>query len=340
VGLACPCPPTALGRYNSESVRGCLATLGSDEVEEAGTLMDGQDQQDQQNRGDPQDPQDQGDQRVCLITGATSGIGQVTAEALARRGMRVVLVARSAARASATIATIRERTGNAAVDYLLADLTSQAEVRRLATDFLARYDRLHVLVNNAGAVFTARRETVDGQEMTFALNHLAPFLLTKLLLEALRASAPARVVTVASAAHVGATIPFDDLQQRLSRYRPFHVYSQSKLANILFTYELARRLEGAGVTANTLHPGFVATNFGKSEGPFWRVVFAGLRPFMINEEKGAQTSIFLATAPKVASVSGQYFIACQPTRSSPASYDQDAQRRLWEVSERLIETEP
>lgn len=288
--------------------------------------MDGPDQQD---RGD------QRDQRICLITGATSGIGRVTAEALARRGMRVVLVARSAARADATIAAIRERSGNAAADYLLADLSSQEEVRRVTAEFRARHSRLHVLINNAGAVFTSRQETADGLEMTFALNHLAPFLLTNLLLDTLQACAPARIVTVASAAHYGATIPFDDLQQHHGRYRPFRVYGQSKLANILFTYELARRLESSGITANTLHPGFVATNFGKGGGAFWQTVFTGLRPFMIDAEKGAQTSIYLATAPEVAAVSGQYFIKSQPARSSPASYDQRAQRRLWEISERL-----
>jgi NAD(P)-dependent dehydrogenase (short-subunit alcohol dehydrogenase family) len=276
------------------------------------------------------------DERIVLITGATSGIGRVTAEVLAQQGMHVVLVARSAARAEATIATIREHNSNATVEYLLADLSSQAEVRRLAAEFRARHDRLHVLVNNAGAAFFARQETADGLEMTLALNHLAPFLLTNLLLDTLRASAPARVVTVASTAHNGATITFDDLQQRRGRYRPFRVYGQSKLANILFTYELARRLEGTGVTANALHPGFVSSNFGKTQSTAWRAVFTGLRPFMISPQKGAQTSVYLATVPEIERTSGQYFAGSRPARSSPASYDAGSQQRLWAVSEQLV----
>jgi NAD(P)-dependent dehydrogenase (short-subunit alcohol dehydrogenase family) len=276
------------------------------------------------------------DERIVLITGATSGIGRVTAEALAQQGMRVVLGARSVARAEDTIATIRARNSSATVEYLLADLSSQAEVRRLAAEFRARHDRLHVLVNNAGAVFFTRQETVDGLEMTLALNHLAPFLLTSLLLDTLRASAPARVVTVASMAHNGVTIPFDDLQQHRGHYHPFRAYSQSKLANILFTYELARRLEGTGVTANALHPGFVSSNFGKTQSTAWRTVFTGLRPFMISPQKGAQTSIYLATAPEIEQTNGQYFARSRPARSSPASYDEGSQQRLWAASEQLV----
>ncbi|WIG57891.1 MAG: hypothetical protein OJF49_000636 [Ktedonobacterales bacterium] len=273
--------------------------------------------------------------KICLITGATSGIGLVTAHTLAQRGASVVLVGRDAARAKATAADIQRQTVNATVEYLVADLSSQAQVRRLAEEFSGRHEKLDVLINNAGALFFKRQESVDGLEMTFAVNHLAPFLLTKLLLERLRASAPARIVTVASGAHVGAAIPFDDLQQTHQPYRGLRVYGQSKLANILFTYELARRLEGTGVTANTLHPGFVASNFASNNGALYKYGFKALRPFMVSTEKGAQTSIYLATSPDVAIVSGQYFVDCKPAQSSPASYDQDAARRLWEISEQL-----
>jgi NAD(P)-dependent dehydrogenase (short-subunit alcohol dehydrogenase family) len=272
--------------------------------------------------------------RVCLITGTTSGIGRVTATALAQRGASIVLVARDRPRAQATVAAIQEQTSNPDVDYLLADLASQAQVRRLAADFLARHDRLHVLINNAGAVLMQRRPTVDGLEMTFAVNHLAPFLLTNLLLDTLRASAPARVVTVSSMAHRGVTIPFDDLQQTHG-YHPWTVYGQTKLANLLFTYELARRLEGSGVCANALHPGFVASGFNKNNGPLMAFAMTLARPFAISVERGAQTSIYLATSPDVAAVSGKYFVNSKPATSSPQSYDEQAQHRLWEVSEQL-----
>ena len=182
--------------------------------------------------------------RVCLITGATSGIGYITARELARRGATVALVARDQGRAQESVGRIRKETGNDSIDYLLADLSSQEQIRRLAGNFAQRYPHLHVLINDAGAVFWSRRETVDGLEMTLALNHLAPFLLTNLLLPSMQQSTPARIITVASAAHRGTTIPFDDLQQTTHRYRAFRVYGESKLANILFTYELARRLKG------------------------------------------------------------------------------------------------
>lgn len=273
--------------------------------------------------------------RICLITGATSGIGLETARELAARGARVVIVGRNETKTLATVEEIRQQTGNAEVDYLLADFSSQAAVRGLAETFKRRYGELHALVNNAGAIFWQRRETVDGLEMTFAVNHLAPFLLTNLLLDTLRASAPARVVTVASDAHNGATIPFDDLQQTRDRYRGLVAYGQSKLANIMFTYELARRLAGSGVTANTLHPGFVASNFFRSSGALVGNGIVLMRPFMVGVEKGARTSVYLASSPEVASETGQYFVKCKPARSSKASYDVAAQQRLWQVSEQL-----
>ncbi len=273
--------------------------------------------------------------RICLITGATSGIGLVTARELAARGATVAIVGRNETKTRATVETIRQQTDNAEVDYLLADLSSQAAVRGVADAFQRRYGALHVLVNNAGAVFMRRQVTADGLELTFALNHLAPFLLTNLLLDTLRANTPARVVTVGSVAHNGAQIPFDDLQQTKGRYSAFGVYGQTKLANIMFTYALARRLEGSGVTANTLHPGFVGSNFARNNGPVMNVAMSLGRPFAINVEKGAETSIYLASSPEVATVSGQYFYKCKPTRSSQASYDVPAQERLWQVSEQL-----
>lgn len=274
-------------------------------------------------------------ERVCLVTGATSGIGRVTAQALARSGASVVLLCRDPSRGEATARQIRQATGNDHVTYLVADLSSLDQVRAVASTITASYPRLHVLVNNAGALFMRRQETVDRYEMTFALNHLAPFLLTNLLLETLKASAPARVVTVASVAHTNAHIQFDDLMHAHHRYRALGVYGQSKLANILFTYELARRLDGTGVTANTLHPGVVATGFAKNNGPLYRYGMVLVRPFFISPERGAQTSIYLATSSEVEGISGQYFVKCRSAKSSPASYDQDAQRRLWEMSEQL-----
>jgi NAD(P)-dependent dehydrogenase (short-subunit alcohol dehydrogenase family) len=272
--------------------------------------------------------------KVCLVTGATGGIGLVTARELARGGAVVVGVGRSPERAKAAAAQLRQQTGNAAVEYLVADLSAQAEIRRLAEAFRQRYDRLDVLVNNAGAMFLRREETVDGLERTFALNHLAYFLLTHRLLPVLRASAPARIVNVASAAHVGARLDFDDLQSRRG-YRGFRAYGRSKLANVLFTYELARRLAGTGVTANALHPGFVGTGFGQQTAgrlaPLWRVV----QLFALSPEHGAQTSIYLAGSPAVEGVTGQYFVKQQPVRSSPASYDEAVARHLWEVSLQL-----
>lgn len=275
------------------------------------------------------------DERVCLITGGTRGIGRVTARAVAQNGLRVVIVARDEERARAVTESIRTQTGSPAVDYLLADLSSQEQVRRLADEFARRYGRLDVLVNNAGAIFTTRQITVDGIERTFALNHLAPFLLTNLLLDTLKASAPSRVVTVSSVAHRGAHMRFDDPQFERRPYRAFAAYSQSKLANLLFTYELARRLGGTGVTANALHPGVVASNFGRSNGGIWPALFTLSRPFMISAERGAQTSIYLATAPEIEGITGEYFAHCRPSRSSAASYDVESQRRLWEMSERL-----
>ncbi len=270
--------------------------------------------------------------KVVLVTGATNGIGKVTALELAKKGARVVITGRNLDKTRNTAGEIRMKSGNPDVDCLVADLSSQAQVRQLANDFRQRYNRLDVLVNNAGAIFGHRQVTIDGYEMTFAFNHLAYFLLTNLLLDRLQASAPARIVNVSSAAHLMAQLDFNDLQTVHYRYGGYQAYGRSKLANVMFTYALARRLEGTGVTANALHPGVVNTGFGKNNGGMMRLAMNAFSRFQITPEEGAQTSIYLASSPDVEGVSGKYFADSQPARSSPVSYDEAAQTRLWETS--------
>src|SRR5918997_4381151 len=255
-----------------------------------------------------------GDQ-ICLITGATSGIGKATAMGLANMGASVVMVGRDRGRGEAAMAEIKERSGNASVDLILADLSSQKEVRRLADEFKEAHPRLDVLINNAGVFRSERITTADGIEETFAVNHLAYFLLTNLLLGTLGAGAPSRIVNVASADHSNATIDFDDLQGEKG-YTGAKAYSQSKLANVLFTHELARRLRGTGVTANCLHPGVVGTNLGSGVSGAFGFVVRALRPLMKSPEKGAETSVYLASSPEVEGSSGGYFVNKTETRSS------------------------
>jgi NAD(P)-dependent dehydrogenase (short-subunit alcohol dehydrogenase family) len=276
--------------------------------------------------------------KVCLVTGATSGIGSVAAEALARQGATVCVVGRSREKCEATVDRIRRETGNRSVEFLIADLSVQAEIRRLADEFRKNYGRLDVLVNNAGGMFLDRRESDDGIEMTFALNHLAYFLLTDLLLDLLKASVPARVVSVSSDAHRWPRrIDLDDYQGR-KRFGGLRAYGQSKLANVLFTAELARRLAGTGVTANALHPGFVATGFFAGRGMAGmtgRLMGTSARLFAIGPEEGAKTTIFLASAPELERVLGEYFYRCKSIRPSAAARDAAAARKLWELSESL-----
>jgi NAD(P)-dependent dehydrogenase (short-subunit alcohol dehydrogenase family) len=272
--------------------------------------------------------------RVVLITGATDGIGAAAARELARRGATLVIVGRNPDKTARVVERLRGETGNERVEGLTADLSAQPDVRRLAEQFRQRHDRLHVLVNNAGAVFHPRRLSADGLEMTFALNHLGYFLLTELLLDVLKASAPARVVNVASAAHRRARLDFDDLQNE-RRYRAFQVYSQSKLANLLFTSELARRLRGTGVTANALHPGVVLSRFGAEAGWVGRLLRSLTWAFSISPEEGARTVVYLAASPEVEGVTGEYFVEEKVAVSSAAARDEPAARRLWEVSESL-----
>jgi NAD(P)-dependent dehydrogenase (short-subunit alcohol dehydrogenase family) len=275
--------------------------------------------------------------KICLVTGATSGIGKVTVLGLAQMGATVVMVGRDREKGEAVQNEIKTKSRNEAVDLLLADLSSQESIRQLAENLLERYTKLHVLINNAGMVSLTRRETVDGLEVTFAVNQLAPFLLTNLLLDVLKASAPSRIINVSSDSHEAGYIKMDDLQLE-KHYRFMRAYGQSKLALVLFTYELARRLQGTGVTANCLHPGFVATNIGQNgTGPLGRAVvnliFSSLG---ISPEEGAKTSIFLATSPGVEGVTGKYFVKSIPKRSAPITYDETLQRQLWEESARLV----
>lgn len=272
--------------------------------------------------------------RVVIVTGASNGIGRSTALGLARLGATVVMVCRSRERGQNAQKWISELDGNVSLDLLVAELSSQRQVRALADEFLARYDRLDVLVNNAGVLMGHRSVTVDGLETTFAVNHLAYYLLTKLLLERLTESAPARVVNVASIAHERGRLRFNDLQGE-RRYGAVRAYAQSKLANVAFTYELARRLEDTGVTANCLDPGAIRSGLGKGSGGFapryWRL----RQRFLAPEAQGADTPIYLASSPDVSDVSGGYWANREMQPSSKRSYDQELARRLWNVSEEL-----
>lgn len=273
--------------------------------------------------------------KTVLVTGGTGGIGLATAAGLAGLGARVGIVGRSAERGAAAADAVRRQVPSADVDVFEADLSAQSEVRRLAEEVRGTFPRLDVLVNNVGGYWAHRHITVDGLEHTFALNHLAPFLLTHELRDLLVASAPARVVTVSSGAQSMGRIKLDDLQGERS-YNGQSAYNQSKLANVLFTYELARRLEGTGVTATVLHPGVVRTAFGREDsGRFMRMMLPVVTPFMKTPEVGAATSIHLASSPEVAGVTGGYFANSRPKRSSRASYDRDLARKLWEVSAQL-----
>lgn len=274
--------------------------------------------------------------KVCLITGANSGIGKATALGLAQMGATVVMVCRDRAKGEEAQREIKMKSGNDAVDLLLADLSSQQSIRQLADTFRQRYPHLHVLINNAGAGFTQRQESVDGVEMTFAVNYLAPFLLTNLLLDVLKNSAPARIINVDSDNHRFVRLDMQDLQSQ-RRYGFLRAYGRSKLALLLFTYELARQLQGTGITVNTLEPGPTSTTFGqKGAGPAARMLLKFVSSLFSSPEKGAQTSIYLASSPEVETITGKYFVKSAPRRSSAVSYNESLQRQLWEESARLV----
>ena len=270
------------------------------------------------------------DERIIMVTGATAGIGLATARGIAQQGATVILVGRSLERSRAAAEGIKEQTGNPRIDFLVADLSLQSDVRRLSEQVQERYARLHVLVNNAGGMFLNGQVSTEGIEMTLALNHLGYYLLTRSLYNLLQASTPARVVNVSSLAHLGARLDFPNLQ-----FSGWKGYKRSKLANILFTYELARRLEGTGVTVNALSPGLVASNFGMNNRGLFPLIKPVVDRFAVTNERGAETSIHLACSPDVEGVTGQYFTGCRPRRSSAASYDRTAAAQLWALSARM-----
>ncbi len=271
--------------------------------------------------------------KTILITGATNGIGRAAAAQLAALGHNVVIVGRNQEKCIATTEVICQQTGQK-ISWLLADLSSQAQVRQLAEEFQQRFERLDVLINNAGAVYIRRVETVDGVEMGWAVNYLQSFLLTHLLLDLLKASAPARVINLSSVYHWAARLNLNNIQER-GLYIGWNVYARCKLASLCFTYELARRLDGSGVTANALHPGLVKTGMGKTSGWLLRSAFWVVDWFAVTAEQGAQGLSNLAVNPALAGISGQYFSGMKQARSSPISYDRDTARRLWEISSKI-----
>jgi NAD(P)-dependent dehydrogenase (short-subunit alcohol dehydrogenase family) len=272
--------------------------------------------------------------KICLITGATSGIGQATAMALAQKGATVIVAGRSEERCQHTVARIKSETGNRNIDYLLADLSVQKQVRGLADAFKTRYERLDVLVNNAAAIYFLRKVSTDNIEMNFAVNHLTYFLLTNLLLDTLKASAPARIVNVASNSHYGQHLDFDNLELKRG-YNPMRAYGCSKLCNLYFTYELARRLQDTGVTVSAMHPGFVATNMAANNGWLVRLFLPLVHRNSLTPEQGARTAVYLASSPDVEGVTGKYFVREREVDSDPVSYDESTAKRLWQVSERM-----
>ncbi len=270
--------------------------------------------------------------KICMITGANSGIGKATAKGLAKMNAKIVMICRNKERGELAQKEIIEETGNNNIDLLLYDLSSQEEIRKMVSEFTNKYQNLHVLINNAGVMLKKRTISVDGFEMNFAVHVLAPFLLTNLLLDVLKKSAPSRIINVTSAAHKRAKMDFDDLQSENKKYRLFTVYGTSKLGEMLFTYELSRNIEGTGVTVNAVHPGIVNTNLGRDQSKFsqW---FA--RKFFKSPEEGAQTSIYLASSPEVEGITGNYFANKQPKESSEESYNKDYAKKLWQVAEKM-----
>ncbi len=273
------------------------------------------------------------EQKTILITGATNGIGRAAAAQLAAVGHSIVIVGRNREKCVATTETIRQQTGGN-VSWLLADLSSLAHVRRLAEEFQQRFQRLDVLINNAGAVYIRRVETPEGMEMGWSVNYLQAFLLTSLLLDLLKASAPARIINLSSVFHWVARLNLENLQER-GLYIGWNVYARCKLASLYFTYELARRLQGSGVTANAIHPGLVKTGMGKTSGWLLHTVFQMVDLFAVTPEKGAEGVVHLAINPVFETASGRYFSGKKLVRSSHVSYDRDMARRLWEISARI-----
>jgi NAD(P)-dependent dehydrogenase (short-subunit alcohol dehydrogenase family) len=274
--------------------------------------------------------------KVCMVTGTTSGIGKETARGLAKMGATVIMVVRNPETGEEVRQEIMTETGNTSIELMIADLFSMAEVRSVASDFKNTHSRLDVLINNAGGIFPKREMTVDGFERTFALNYLAPFLLTHELLDILKMSAPSRIINVSSAAHTRGKIDFGNLQSE-KKYGQLGPYGNVKLMNIMFSYALARRLEGTNVTVNVLHPGIVRTRFGLNDASRARkLMFKIVGPLSISPEKGAETSIYLASSPEVEGISGKYFAKCTSIESTKISYDEELQEKLWEHTKELL----
>jgi NAD(P)-dependent dehydrogenase (short-subunit alcohol dehydrogenase family) len=277
--------------------------------------------------------------KTCLITGSTSGIGKEIAIGLAKMKANVVLVGRDKAKCQATLEEIWRTasidTNRNQISYLLADLSSQASIHQLANEFLDTHESLEILLNNAGVFLSRRLTTVDGIEYTLAVNHLAPFLLTNLLFERIKASSPSRIITTSSVAHRGAHINFNDLQFERGRYNGVDAYRQSKLANILFTKELARRSRTSGVTSNCFHPGGVRTNLVQQGSWYYRLIWAIISPFLVSPKKGADTAVYLASSPKLDEISGKYFVNRKPVGLSELAENADTAARLWKISEEL-----
>ena len=275
--------------------------------------------------------------KVCLVTGATDGIGKISARVLAEKGAKVIIVGRNPEKSATVLAELKSSSGNENIDLLIADLAVMQEVYDLAEQVISHYDRLDILLNNAGGYFAKHELTSDGLERTFALNHMSYFLLTNKLMELLKSSAPARIVNVSSDAHYGVDMDFENLNGE-QEYKAWKAYQKSKLANVLFTYELLKKVP-ADITVNCLHPGFVATNFGHNNGGFFGPVLKiAQRISAIDPEEGAKTSIFLCSAPEVKRVSGKYFYKCQPKTSSRESRNMDTGKRLWQISSDIAST--
>ena len=273
-------------------------------------------------------------EKVCLVTGGNSGIGKSVALGLAKMGTTVVVVSRNKEKGETAVTDTVEKSGNKNVELIQADMSSQNSIRQLVNEFRARHEKLHLLINNAGVYLTKRSETEDGLESTFAVNHLGPFLLTSLLVDILKASAPSRIVNVTSDAHKGARVNFDDLQGE-RKFSGWQAYGQSKLAMILYTRGLAKKLEGTGVTVNSAHPGVVRTNFAKNNGGLVMLGFRFLGIFFISPESAAKRILYVATSPDLEGVTGKYFTKMHEVKSSQESYDDDSARRLWQISEQL-----
>lgn len=271
--------------------------------------------------------------KCCIVTGANSGIGKVVARELGRQGATVTMVCRDQGKGEAAKKEIELATGSKSIELMIADLSSLESVRNLAKTYKEKHDKLHILVNNAGLLMGKREVTADGLETTFVVNYLSQFLLTNLLLDTLKASAPSRIVNVTSDAHYQGHIDFDDLEEE-KKYSPMKSYSQSKLAQVLFTHELAEKLVGTGVTVNAVHPGVVRTNWGDEGGPMSIAIRLG-RPFMLSPDKGAETPLYVATSPEVADISGKFFAKKKEKESSEESYNKAESKQLWEISAKL-----